>query len=106
MCSWKPGLAVTLNGPLTSLTLRLLSCKMGPRTCVHVTGGGRCKHVPVRALGRAWPEAAPHAWVYPCPNPLRAGNTCEGSKDQLQVPSGRGVSGVMTHRLGTTSKEA
>lgn len=59
MCSWKPGLAVTLNGPLTSLSLRLLSCKMGPRTCVHVTGGCRYKHVPVRALGRAWPEGCP-----------------------------------------------
>lgn len=36
----------------------------------------------------------------------RARSACEGSKDQVQVPRGRGVSGVMTHRLRPTSKEA
>lgn len=34
MGSWKPGLTVTLDRPLTSLDLGLVSYKMGWRTCV------------------------------------------------------------------------
>lgn len=65
MCSWIPGLAVTGQAPLSH---RLLSCKVGRRACVYVTGGHRVKHVPVKGwwVRPGW-RGPPHAWLHSCP---------------------------------------